>query len=268
MNYSLICMDIDGTLVNSESYVPSEVVVALKKISDKDIKLALVSGRYPSGVRLIEKQIGVNCIKASYAGGYIFDEDKCFYSKNLNLETALQVYDIARKNSGDCWFFCGENWFVTEMNDSVEKECFNVKARPEIVSIDKFNDICESKKMSPNKALVTGKNYIVKKISDEIKSYNLDIQLGYSSDIYLEVIPLGINKGMALEKICEINNINIENIIAFGDQDLDIPMIEKAGIGIAMGNAVDELKRVAKYITKTNNDAGIAYALEKILKII
>ncbi len=73
---------------------------------------------------------------------------------------------------------------------------------------------------------------------------------------------------MALEKICEINNINIEDTIAFGDQDLDIPMIKKAGTGIAMGNAVKELKNTAKYITKTNNEAGIAYALKKILKII
>lgn len=163
MNYSLICMDIDGTLVNSDSCVPDEVIAALKKISDMNIKLALVSGRYPSGVRLIEKQLGVNCIKASYAGGYIFDENKCLYSKSLNLETALQVYDIARKNNGDCWFFCGENWFVTEINDGVETECFNVKARPKVVSLDEFNDICGRKEISPNKVLVTGKKYIVKK---------------------------------------------------------------------------------------------------------
>jgi len=261
-------MDIDGTLVNTESYVPEEVVSALKKVSDKGIKLALISGRYPSGIRLIEKMIGVNCIKASYAGGYIFDENKCLYSKNLNLETALQVYDIACKNGGDCWFFCGENWFVTEINKRVEKESINVQANPTVVSIDDINDICEQKNTSPNKVLVTGEKDIVKKISNIIKSYGLKVQLGYSSDVFLEVLPLGINKGMALEKICELNNIPLENTIAFGDQDLDIPMIEKAGTGIAMENGVNELKSVAKYITKTNDEAGIAYALEKILRII
>jgi len=261
-------MDIDGTLVNSDSYVPKEVVSALKKVSDKGIRLALVSGRYPSGIRLIERMVGVDCIKASYAGGYIFDEGKCFYSKSLNLETALQVYDIARENNGDCWFFCGEDWFVTEMNKWVEKECANVQANPVVVGIDEFNDMCEQDNIIPNKVLVTGEKDAVKKIGNIVRDYMFELQLGYSSDVFLEVLPLGINKGMALEKICEINNIPLENTIAFGDQDLDISMIKKAGIGIAMGNAVKELKEAAKYVTKTNNEAGIAYALEEILKII
>ena len=268
MKYSMICTDIDGTLVNNKSIVPDKTAAALKKAANKGIKLALVSGRYPSGVRLIEKQLGMECITASYAGGYIFKGNKCFYSKCLSLETALQIYDIARENGGDCWFFCGEDWFVTEINAGVEVECKNVQSRPHVVSIMELDNICSQKNISPNKVLVTGEKDIVEKISCKLKDYNLGVQLGYSSDIYLEVLPTGVNKGMALEKICEINNISIENTIAFGDQDLDTPMIEKAGIGIAMGNGVQELKNKAKYITKTNNEDGIAFALDEILKII
>jgi len=60
-------------------------------------------------------------------------------------------------------------------------------------------------------------------------------------------------------------NINLEETIAFGDQELDIPMLEKAGFGIAMGNAIEEVKTKADFVTKTNNEAGIAYALEHFL---
>lgn len=268
MGYSLICMDIDGTLVNDDHYVPSQVVDAVKKATARGIIPALISGRYPDGVRLVEKQLDVRCIKASYAGGYIFDENKCLYTNNLDLEIALQVYDIARENSGDCWFFCGEDWFVTEINEGVERECAAVKSRPDVVSIDELNNICRQRNISPNKALVTGEKSIVKEICNKLKALNLGVQLGYSSDIYLEVMPLGINKGTALERICELNDIPIEDVIAFGDQDLDVPMLERAGMGIAMGNAVNELKKKSKFVTKTNNEAGIAYALDKILKII
>lgn len=74
-----------------------------------------------------------------------------------------------------------------------------------------------------------------------------------------------MTKGVALSSICQELNISKEETIAFGDQELDITMIEEAGLGIAMGNAIKELKDKADFITKSNNEAGIAYALEKYL---
>ena len=86
-----------------------------------------------------------------------------------------------------------------------------------------------------------------------------------SADMYLEIYPKGMNKGRALNIICEKLNIDSSQAIAFGDQELDIPMIEAAGLGVAMGNAIEELKEKADYVTGTNNEAGIAQALGRYL---
>ncbi len=260
-------MDIDGTLVNDNKNIPDENIAALRKASDMGIRLALVSGRYPAGVRHIEKQLGIKCLKAAIAGAYIFEDNKCLYSEHISRETAYGVYDIAKQAGGDCWFFSGENWYVTAMNKWVQAEMLYVAAKPDIVTTEELDNIILNKNAVINKALVTGSPDIVRKIYGILGNMELNAQLGFSSDTYLEVIPKGVDKGIALERLCEIYDIPIENTVAFGDEELDIPLIEKAGIGIAMSNAVKELKDKADYITKSNNEAGIARALYD-LKII
>ncbi len=262
MKTSLICMDIDGTLVNDDKSIPYKNIAALKKASDMGIRLALVSGRYPAGIRHVEEQLGIRCLKAAIAGAYIFEDNKCLYSRHITTETAYSVYDIAKKAGGDCWFFSGEKWYVTGMNKWVRAEMQYVAASPDIVTIDELD-----KNAVINKALVTGSSDTVKKIYGILGGMELNAQLGFSSDTYLEIIPQGVDKGTALERLCEIYHIPIENTVAFGDEGLDIPLIEKAGMGIAMGNAVKKLKDKADYITTSNNEAGIAHALYD-LKII
>ena len=267
MDISLICMDIDGTLVNDKHLVPKENVEALREAAKKGIKLALISGRYPQGIRYVEKQIGAECIKAAYAGGYIFD-DSCLYSEYLSTELAFQIYDTAVGAGGDCWFFSGEKWYVTKINPWVETEIENVSSRPEIISIEGLDGIFRQTGTAPNKVLVTGSPQIVEKIYQILKPLSLNVRLAFSSPVYLEVTPTGIHKGFALEKLCEIYKIPIQNTVAFGDQELDIPLLEKAGVGIAVANGVELLKNKADFITKSNNEGGVAYALRNILNII
>ena len=92
-----------------------------------------------------------------------------------------------------------------------------------------------------------------------------DVDMARSSENYLEIFPKGVTKGEALAAVCGKLNIKLEEAIAFGDQELDIPMLKKAGVGVAMGNAIEEVKEAADFVTKSNNDAGIAYALETYL---
>ncbi len=261
-------MDIDGTLVNDRHIVPEENRVALREAAKRGIKLALISGRYPAGIRYVEEQIKADCIKAAYAGGYIFDAGGCLYSEYLSTELAFQIFDTAVEAGGDCWFFSGEKWYVEKINPWVETEIENVNSRPEIISIDRLDGIFRQTGTAPNKVLVTGSPQTVKKIYGILKPLSLNVRLAFSSPVYLEVTPTGIHKGFALEKLCEIYKIPIHNTVAFGDQDLDIPLIEKAGIGIAVANGVDALKKKADFITKSNNEGGVAYALGNILNII
>ena len=83
--------------------------------------------------------------------------------------------------------------------------------------------------------------------------------------MFLEIFPRGVDKGTALQAVCDALAIPAEKAIAFGDHEMDIPMLKKAGLGIAMGNAVDSLKEAADVVTRTNDEAGVAWALNGIL---
>ena len=82
---------------------------------------------------------------------------------------------------------------------------------------------------------------------------------------YLEVIPACINKGQGIRDICQVLGMTAEQVIAFGDAQNDIPMLRAAGMGVAMGNATQAVKEAANYVTLSNNEDGIAAALEKLL---
>ena len=90
---------------------------------------------------------------------------------------------------------------------------------------------------------------------------NRTFDVARSSGNYLEIFPKNVDKGKAVASLCAVLDISTENVIAIGDHELDIPMIETAGIGIAMGNAIQALKEKAHFVTLTNNEAGVAYAL-------
>ena len=89
-----------------------------------------------------------------------------------------------------------------------------------------------------------------------------DIDMACSADTFLEIFPKGVTKGTALSAVCDTMDIPLKDVIAFGDHELDIPLIETAGLGIAMGNAVEEVKKEADLVIGGNDEDGIAAYLE------
>ena len=118
----------------------------------------------------------------------------------------------------------------------------------------------------PNKLLIAGDPKTVCRIEEEMRKMGLpEVDMARSSEYYLEIFPKGVTKGEALAAVCEKLNIKLEETIAFGDQELDVPMIQKAGVGIAMGNAHENIQKIADYVTASNEENGVALALEKFL---
>lgn len=265
--YRLICADIDGTLLDDNKKLLMQVKHSLRSAAQKGIRIALASGRTPAGVELVEKDLGMPCIKICNAGTYVLLGDQCISMKTLLPGTVQNIYmDIAKKNNLPLWIFREREWYVTDVDHYIEREIEIIKYHPQIVSVENLADMWKQNHTGPNKLLIAADPEIILAIQQEMTEKNWpDIDMACSADTFLEIFPKGVTKGTALSDICERLDIRLEDTIAFGDQELDIPMIEKAGVGIAMGNAIDELKEKADFVTKTNNEAGIAYALEYYL---
>lgn len=258
----LICLDLDGTLLNDEKEIDPEDIREIREASEKGIEIALVTGRMPAATEPIAKKLGVPCILACDAGTYIEKENQCISSEYLPIAAMRMVYMAADNFRIPLWIFRHKQWFVTGMDPVIKKEIETIHYIPRQVSMEELVHEWEKEGICPNKLLIGAEPETVQKVYSRLKELRIEgIDMACSSDHFLEIFPKGMNKGRALELICRAQNIDPEDTYAFGDQELDIPMLEAAGTAIAMGNGIPEIKRAADFVTRTNNEAGIAHAL-------
>ena len=267
MKYRLICVDVDGTLLDDRKKIPELVKESLQKAAGMGIQIALVTGRMPAGAELVEKELGVSCIKVCSAGTCVLIGDRCVHMDYMMPKVMQAIYmEVARRNDLPLWIFQGRKWYVTAVDAYVRQEIEIIQYEPQVADVDDLARTWEEEGSGPNKLLIVADAETVGRIESEMEAMNLpEVDMARSAENYLEIYPRGVTKGEALAAVCGKLGIRLEETIAFGDQDLDIPMIRKAGLGIAMGNAIDEVKEAADYVTRSNNDAGIAYALERFL---
>lgn len=264
MKYRLFCIDVDGTLLTDSKEIDRKDIEAIRKASAQGVKIALVTGRMPAATDMIVRQLGIPCILACNAGTYILKDDRCINAEYLTPETMTEIYEIVRPFEIPLWIFRDRQWYVTFKDQFVEEEEHLIDYVAKQAGAEELAGCWEQEKTGPSKLLIGAEPPIVQEVCTLLRNRQ-DADVACSSENYLEIFPKGMNKGKALRLICEKEGIEIKEVVAFGDQELDIPMLEAAGTAVAMGNAIAELKQKADYVTKSNNEAGIAYAIEHFL---
>lgn len=273
MKYELICLDIDGTLLDDEKRLLPEVKEKVRQAAEKGMKIVLGSARMPAGVESIAKELGLECIMICDAGAYILKGEECIASRHLSAASMREVYEEYAERYGlNMWIFRDRDWYITGMDDHIAREIQIIGYDPQTVDAKETADRWEKEQTGPSKLLFAAESEQIRQIQGEIRAkLSLgtwpDIDVACSLDIFLEIFPKGVDKGSALLEICRGLKIPAEKAIAFGDSEMDIPMIETAGLGVAMGNAAESLKKKADFVTITNNEAGVAYALDNLIQI-
>ena len=129
----------------------------------------------------------------------------------------------------------------------------------------RVENLAEFFSVPPVKILMSVHPEQLKQVQEQIAAFlPKELSVVQTAAFYLEVIPSQINKGQGIRSICSVLGIQTQDVIAFGDAENDIPMLREAGIGVAMGNAADAVKAEADYVTHSNNEDGIAAALEAL----
>lgn len=265
-NIRLLCLDLDGTLLNDHKEIDPRDVEAVQKAAADGVTIALITGRMPAATENIVKTLQVSCILACNAGTYILEKGSCIYSEYLPLEAMQKVYGVAQEHELPLWIFRHEDWMVTDLDEAVEKEIRTIRHMPQIMNYQNLENEWAAAKKAPNKLLIGANPSKVQEIYAILQEMNVDeMDMACSAPNFLEIFPKGMNKGRALRMICKEKGIALKETMAFGDQELDLPMIEAAYIGIAMENGIPEIKEAARFVTKSNNDAGVAYGIAKYL---
>lgn len=267
MKYKLIALDLDGTLNNDQKLITEKTKAALMEAQNRGIRLVLASARPSLGLfkerdalRLQEHQ----GILMSYNGGRIVDaaSGAVLFETTMETEQAKKVLRMLEHLPVTPILDDGKRFYVTDRcGYQVEYECRNNR-----MECREVEDLAESLSFPPVKILMSVDPQIISNIQKQI-SQRLPPRLAVvqTAPFYLEVIPNTINKGRGIEKLCSILRLSPGEVIAFGDAENDIPMLQAAGVGVAMGNASETVKAAADMVTGSNNEDGIAAALDILL---
>ena len=267
MEYKLIAMDLDGTLNNDQKIITEKTKAALMAAQEKGIRLALASARPSPGLfkeRDILRLQDHNGILMSYNGGRIVDAatGKVLFETSMDLEETRQVLRQLEKLPVTPILDDGVQFYVTDKNGfKVEYECKNNN-----MVCSEVGNLADFLTFAPIKILMSVEPSELKAVQQQIAAFLPEsLTVVQTAAFYLEVIPRVINKGQGIRDICGVLGIDPSQVISFGDAENDIPMLKAAGMGIAMGNAAEPVRQAADLVTLSNNEDGIAAALEKLL---
>lgn len=265
MRYKMIALDLDGTLNNDQKIITKRTKETLIAVQKKGVKVVLASGRPAPGLKRESEALELekyNGILLSYNGGKVVEATtkKVLYEKSLPNEIAVRLLKHLENfpvtpivDDGKHYYTTGKDEFMIE-----------VESRLNNLGIKEVENVAAAVDFNPVKILIAAPKEQLMPVIDKIKEPFLDeLSFVQSTPYFLEATMKGINKASSLHEVCEILNIKPDEVMAFGDEQNDLKMIEFAGLGVAMGNACDKLKAVADEITLSNNEDGIAHTLEK-----
>ena len=273
IDIKMIVSDLDGTLLDEEKNVSRENYEAIRRALEKNIPFVPATGRsLTSTPREVINMFDVKHVVCSN-GAFIKDlaQDKVIYERHIEKEIIYKVMDIAGEREDVIIDIFSGGRAVTEDKSFAKLDTFEMPgplrkyindSRYRVRSLTEFMREC---------------NYRVEKIHFLFKNLEIraeflerlkkldDVVVTSALALNAEINSIGTSKGAALEFLCDYLNININNVIAFGDGDNDIEMLKAAGLGVAMANDDPEIKNAADLITKTNLENGIADLLSQYL---
>lgn len=267
MKYRLIAMDLDGTLNNDEKRITPRTRDALMAAQAASIRLALASARPSPGLYRERDALRMQehrGVLMSYNGGRIVDaaSGETLFETSMPMEAARAVLRALEKLPVTPILDDGKQFYVTDRRGfKVDYECRNNG-----MVCDEVANLADFLHFAPVKILMSVDPAQIAEVQRQIAALLPDeLTVVQTAAFYLEVIPRAINKGQGILDICRALQMQPEEVVAFGDAENDIPMLRAAGVGVAMGNADPAVKAAADMVTLSNNEDGIAYALEKLL---
>lgn len=262
--YQLIAIDLDGTLLNEKGVISEENKKAIASAEAAGVKVVIVSGRSYASTKQFIKELSLPNLTVSLNGAYIHDpgDDSLVESYPIQEELSQALLLDLEPYQAHVNFYHGERLLCQADSELIQHYAKVNRIDYELVdSLVEFNRTAKAGKL-----LLIDENDKLMEIKDLLtERYGDRLHILFSQATYLEVFDKNTSKGVAILKVAERYGIRPEEIIALGDNENDISMIRCAGMGIAMGNALETVKQQADFVTLTNEENGVAYAINKFL---
>lgn len=258
----LMVSDVDGTLVNRNKEVTQGTVAAVRRLHAAGIAFAAVSARPPRGMKILVEALGVDLF-GGFNGGSILRRDFSVVEQHfVAAEAARAGIELMKPRGASIWVFADNEWFITDPgNTYVAGEIRTVAFQPTVV--DDFGDHITR----------AGKIVFSSTDFDMLAASEPELQelvgkgatARRSQAKYLDLTPPGTDKGYAARAFARHYGVPLDEVAVIGDMPNDLPMFATGGLAIAMGNGAPEVKAQAHFVSLTNEEDGVAHAIDRFV---
>jgi Cof subfamily protein (haloacid dehalogenase superfamily) len=272
MNYKLICIDMDGTLLNDQKTISEGNIKAIRLANEKGVRIAVCTGRIFTSADFFSELLGVKSPVIASNGAYIMEKhkDEVVYKATLGVERCKKLLSVFRQHDIYPHYYTSDTVFTekliysssfyTEVNKTLPKH-----KQVKIVVVKDWDEVFHKYEKEIFKGI--GVDEDIEKIQKAKASVRdmEEFEVVSSHFDNFEAMNRGVSKGNACKILADYYGIAREKVICIGDSENDLSMIKFAGLGVAMGNADEDVKAAAQYITDSNNCDGVAKAIEKFV---
>jgi len=260
---SAVLTDVDGTLVTKNKVVTERAIQAVNRLRDRGIAFTICSSRSPRGLRMLVEPLRLTMPMAAFNGGVIVLPDLSVLDERAIPDyLAPAIVDAILAYGLDVWIHSATDWYVRSREaPRVAREASTSQSEPTVVA--NFDGV------------LTGVVKIVGVSEDaaSVAACEAELQTAFGTQVsaarsqayYLDVTHRTANKGEVIERLARYLKIPTAAVASIGDQPTDVLMFARSGMSIAVGNAPEEVRRQATYVTTSNEDEGFANAVEKFI---
>lgn len=258
----MVATDIDGTILGGNFIFTPEVKACIKDLTQKNIKVVLVTGRMNDAVIHVAQELGLNTPIVSYQGGLIkCQTGEILYEKTLDKNFAREIICWANENNVHLNLYMDDKLYVEKDNEAVKRYTAERGIPYQVCELSKIHLEHINKILAidfNNIERVTGwVNYLKEKYPE--------LYIVKSTPYFCEISNTEARKSCAVEFLTKYWGLKKEEVLSIGDQNNDIELLKAGGIKIAMGNGTDEIKKFADYVTDTVDNNGFVKAIDKFV---
>lgn len=269
MPYKIVFTDIDGTLLDAHRDLSAHTIAQIKRLQPQ-IPVVLVSARMPRQMTHLQEKLEIlNTPLICYNGALVLADNQIVHSQEIEIAVArsLVLFNESRgANKVHISLFHQDEWFVETYDYWAQREENNTKAAPDIKSNSDAIQYLSQAQKGVHKITCMGEAAHIEEMFAFLHTHYRDsLHLYRSKDTYIEIASKEVSKLTGIRKLLDAHyKMELQDVVAFGDNYNDTEMIAAVGHGVAVANARDEVKAVAKAITAHHKEDGVAKYLEKI----
>lgn len=269
LEIKIVFSDVDNTLTSSENKLLPQVSSAIQDYVGAGGTFVLASARPPMGLQALAKQLGCASLQICLNGALVLQTAKdstqttTLFEKTMNTNVLPNILEIVDQQnlSVSVNVFPGKKWLVQQHNDWVEQE---EEITGGSATVAPFDQQLGSEDQPIHKILCMGDPAQINILEEQLdKQPGLQLSYLRSKPTYLEIVDQNVSKMKAVEAVAQLTHIPLEQTMAIGDGENDLPMIKEAGIGIAVENSFPKVKKAATHVVSSNDNGGVAEAIRK-----